>query len=465
MTETPSRGPKSAWWSAVVYLLLWGIVDWRTGSELSLSVFYLPAVAWVAWRHGRLQAVLVSFLAGIVWLAAELGTGAWGGVKGLLLWNAAVRFGFFCITGVLVSEVRIRQAAERQLKAQGAMLGKILDALEDGVVVMDPGCRLILANPAASEVFRSVAGTDRPDDWWKCLRDLHAGGDKLPPSPWEVPGVRDRHGARLEFSIESPKTEGERRFEMEIEAIDNKDRNPSCLVMVSRDRTERYLLEKRITEITELEKRQIGQEIHDGLCQQLAALAFGVAAWQAELEGSGRVEMAGVADRLAREVKDAIRLARDISHGLFPAGMEDGLDSGLRILAEKFQGRAGFDVRYEPHAQDIPLSQESSIHLYRIAQEAVTNSIRHSGGSTVIIRLATGPDGLELSVEDDGSGLPPVPPGATGIGLAIMRHRASIIHSRLEIESTAGKGTRVRCRMPLHHPADGERVDASVDAK
>lgn len=436
-----------AWVASLAYLLVWGLVDWRTGSELSLSVFYLPAVAWVAWHGGRWQGVGIAFLAGGVWLLAELGAGGGWDNPGLTTWNAFVRFGFFCITGTLLAEVRDRRAAEKELAAQRAMLGKILDALEDGVLALDGNGRRLLTNPAAEVAISEANLGGDPRTWWQSLRENHVGGDLLPASPQDLPGIDEGRTARLEFSIKQSKETGERRFEMEVEPIKEVVGEKPALLIVTRDRTEKYLLEKRISEVSEFEKRQIGQEIHDGLCQQLAALSFHAAALQQELDAAGQPGFAASAGELRGRLQDGVREARELSHGLFPAGLEDGLASGLRLLASTFHGRAGFEVRHEAAEENFALSPADSIQLYRIAQEAVMNAIRHSGGTSICLRLSRRDGALVMEIDDNGRGITEEAGERAGIGLAIMRHRAGLVHGHFRVEPLPGGGTRVVCRV------------------
>lgn len=447
MTMIPQPPKGIVWAIAIGYIAIWGIIDWRTGSELSLSVFYLPAVAWIAWHLGRWSGFLAALFAGVVWLLAEIGAGGSADNAGLTAWNAFVRFGFFCITGSLVAEVRVRRAAEKELAAQRALLGKILDALEDRVIVLDTEDRLLLANPAARSALAETSPAGDPSAWWKDLREKHAGGDFLPPSPWELRAPGGDRAAKLEFSISTDGEDAERRFEMEIEPMGESDDQASGLLIVTRDRTERYLLEKRISEISEFEKRKIGQELHDGLCQELAALAFHTAAWQQELETTGQTDLAKASGLLRGRLQECLRGARELSHGLFPAGLEDGLDGGLRVLAATFQGRPGCDVSYDGPVDSIHLSEDDAVQLYRIAQEAVLNALRHSGGTLITIRLRGESKSLVMEISDNGRGLPDARGAKPGIGLAIMRHRAGLVHGQLSVESPPGGGTRVICRV------------------
>src|SRR5207247_1273106 len=144
--------------------------------------------------------------------------------------------------------------------------------------------------------------------------------------------------------------------------------------------------------------------------------------------------------------RQTIKHTRQLSHGLSPVPLEeDGLMSALRELAE-----------FTTHGSNVPCDflcpqpvrfadRIVATQLYRIAQEAVTNALRHSGASRITISLSQAGARLELRVEDDGQGLPEVPPTSTGIGLGTMNYRAGLICANLEVESVPGEGVCFCC--------------------
>jgi PAS domain S-box-containing protein len=218
------------------------------------------------------------------------------------------------------------------------------------------------------------------------------------------------------------------------------------VVGIVRDVTRRKELEEGILAISEREQQRLGQDLHDDLCQQLTGIQLLSTALEQQLEGR---ELATRAGEIARLVGAATDYTRHLARGLAPLELEaQGLPHSLQALAARttelfkvettFQGLRAVSVR-DPTV---------STHLYRIAQEAVANSIRHGKATRVGIVLAATPAGGELTIQDNGLGLPDPAPLAPGMGLRIMRYRADIIGATFAIESRSG-GTTVRCAFPL----------------
>jgi PAS domain S-box-containing protein len=212
--------------------------------------------------------------------------------------------------------------------------------------------------------------------------------------------------------------------------------------------TERVHLEQQILEISDREQARIGQDLHDGLCQKLVSLAFDANSLEQKLAGRSAPE-AGAVRQMGDILDDAITEARAISRGLFPVQLEtDGLRLALEHLAAGVSSRLKIDCRLDcPRSvfvNDIALAT----HLYRIAQEAVNNAIKHSGARSIQIQLRTAGQRIELKVSDNGAGIP-LPLGSTsGMGLHIMEYRARTIGGILNIELRPGGGTVVSCAVP-----------------
>jgi signal transduction histidine kinase len=213
--------------------------------------------------------------------------------------------------------------------------------------------------------------------------------------------------------------------------------------------TERRRLERQLLEISDRQQAGIGQEIHDGLCQHLVSLAFDANSLQRQLSGRRRPE-AKIAHRIARYLDRAITEARQLSRGLFPARLAaTGLPPALEELARTTAARFKLRCRFTSSGPVTVADTASATHLYRIAQEAVANAIRHSQARSVSIRLRADARKLELSVEDDGRGLAvarrkQVP----GLGLHIMEYRARAIGGTFRLGRSRRGGTLVSCCVP-----------------
>jgi signal transduction histidine kinase len=157
------------------------------------------------------------------------------------------------------------------------------------------------------------------------------------------------------------------------------------------------------------------------------------------------------ARKIAGLVNKAIGWTRDLARGLAPVDLdqEEGLASALKQLAESAQELFGtpcyFEMPVEVHFRNPPVA----IHLYRIAQEALNNAIKHARASSIVVRLTRLNGGIMIAVEDDGKGFDPLSVQRGGMGLRIMRYRARMINGKLEVRKRTGGGTVVACSCAL----------------
>jgi PAS domain S-box-containing protein len=209
---------------------------------------------------------------------------------------------------------------------------------------------------------------------------------------------------------------------------------------------QRHRLERQILEISDREHARIGQDIHDGLCQHLVSLAFDANSLEHALSTRRRPE-AKIARRIARFLDLAITESRQLSRGLFPVRLEtEGLSPALEELAAATRSRFKIRCRFACKGPVAVANSTMATHLYRIAQEAVSNAIKHSRARSVAIRLDAVSGKLELSVEDNGMGLQPVKRRKTaGLGLHIMDYRARAIGAALRVGPGRRGGTIVSC--------------------
>jgi len=196
------------------------------------------------------------------------------------------------------------------------------------------------------------------------------------------------------------------------------------------------------------EQRRIGQEMHDGLGQELTGLALSARAL-ANRAARERDAIAGELDQLAALATSCIKDARLIVQGLSPLTDADGnLDKALEALAQR-SSLSGTPVRFVAR-HEAPLNAELKVrnHLYRIAQEAVQNALKHSGASAIDIELRSREETIRLAVLDDGRGLPVESPNNAGLGMRTMRFRSSAIGGKLYIGRHASEGNSVVCEVP-----------------
>jgi signal transduction histidine kinase len=209
---------------------------------------------------------------------------------------------------------------------------------------------------------------------------------------------------------------------------------------------ERAKLEKRILEITDREQARISLDLHDGLCQHLVGTTFSACRLQERLAARGLPEVADAAQIVAR-LDESITQARNLARGLHPMAIEEqGLATALHELAHGVNSRFDVPCQLTCKGAENELSPEIAIHLYRIAQEAVTNAIKHAKPRSIHLSLTIEARGFELCVEDDGSGIDAQAPRPGGMGVGIMEYRARMIGADFAIERRPEGGTRVLCR-------------------
>jgi len=204
----------------------------------------------------------------------------------------------------------------------------------------------------------------------------------------------------------------------------------------------------RLIHAQEKERTRLAQDLHDGLCQDLAVLSV-------ELDLLAQRPLATAAETsvhltdLSARTKALSADAHRLSHGLHPAKLKQlGLAAALRGFCRDVQATARVQVTYS--ADDVPmLSADVALVLYRVAQEAVGNAIKHSGARHVAVELAGAASVIRLAITDDGCGFDPAAASLTGsLGLLGMRERVGMVGGRIRWEPTPGGGTTVRVEVP-----------------
>jgi signal transduction histidine kinase len=208
-------------------------------------------------------------------------------------------------------------------------------------------------------------------------------------------------------------------------------------------------LEREILATSERERHSIGADLHDNLGQQLTAIELMCAALKED--AAAQPALAQRLDAVGKMLREAIAQTRFLARGLVPVGDEpDALSVGLATLAERTHALGHVRCRFECPEPIAIADPVAAGHLYRIAQEAVNNALKHAHARQVTIRLTRAKDTLALEIADDGAGLSKSrDTPSTGLGLGVMQHRANVIGGELTVTSKRGGGTAVRCVLPL----------------
>jgi len=204
-------------------------------------------------------------------------------------------------------------------------------------------------------------------------------------------------------------------------------------------------LQREILEISERELRRIGGDFHDGLGQHLTALELFAAALLSRVREQAPPLTKPFQD-LSSQLRLVVREARALSHGLAPVSLDGhGLVYALRELADHTRTLSKVAIKFIGNPEIQVTDATIAIHLYRIAQEAVHNALKHSHAKTMSISLHQHGDELKMTVSDNGRGINPVAQGDSGIGMHMMQYRADLIRASLKIVSNPKKGTQISC--------------------
>jgi PAS domain S-box-containing protein len=208
----------------------------------------------------------------------------------------------------------------------------------------------------------------------------------------------------------------------------------------------RRKLEVQLLTAIEEERQRIGRDLHDDLSQRLAAVAVIAGTLAKDVQKRSATDAGKMRD-IATQLNDAVAAARNLSRGLHPVTLAtEGLPAALAELAQRVPAEVEF---HWPDSARLDLESSVALHLYRVAEEAVGNAIRHSGARNIWIQLKPEPARrIALTISDNGKGFRQgVDP--SGMGIQNMRYRARAVGGTLKISRKAGGGTAVKCIVPL----------------
>ncbi len=215
--------------------------------------------------------------------------------------------------------------------------------------------------------------------------------------------------------------------------------------VILHDLTMRRKLEQELLENSECERRRFGQDLHDGIGQRLTAIELFSHALLTEVQRQAP-GLAKPFSELGRELRETIRQTRALSHGLSPVATEaEGLMEALRELAKSTRSLTKIDCRFEGNPPVLVADANAATHLYRIAQEAVNNALKHGHPTRIRLSLTRQGDQVKLKVSDNGEGITKSLESVDGMGVRVMQYRAGLIGAKLQITSRPHKGVTISC--------------------
>ncbi len=340
-------------------------------------------------------------------------------------------------------------------------LRTLMETAVDAIIVIDERGRIEMLNPAAERMFGYPAVAIIGQNVSRLMPEPHRSRHTdyirryLQTGEARIIGIgRESVGQRADGSL----------FPIELAVSEVKVAGRRTFTGIVRDISDRKLLERAIVEASELERKQIGQDLHDTVSQQLAGLTMIARVLEkksATADTHGAAALAVEARRITQLADTALRQVKSICHGLYPVELErNGLAVVLQQLADQQETLFGVRCLFQTNAEaDMTPDPAVAVQLYRIAQEAVSNAIKHAEPSLIEIQLEWTTDLCTLAVRDNGCGLVLTSAKPTGLGLAIMRYRANMVNTELEIDSDPGTGTTVRCAVPMRAQPTGESTN------
>ncbi len=217
---------------------------------------------------------------------------------------------------------------------------------------------------------------------------------------------------------------------------------------------ERQRLDRDIARVADRERRRLGQDLHDSLGQHLTGTALAAEVLKEKLAARAAPEVPE-AEKVVDYIEQGIELTRNLARGFFSPELDaEGLVAGLQGLAENIKERFRINCVFDGQ-ESVPVRDSAvATQLYRIAQEAATNSAKHAAAGRIIIRLAINGPELTLSIIDDGIGFPDKLPHPQGLGLRLMRHGAALVGGSFEIRRNNGRGTIATCKLSIPRNSD-----------
>jgi signal transduction histidine kinase len=501
LTTGLERAGKTPLWAIILIgaclLCVTGFLDWVTGPQIALSVLYVVPITWMTWQGGRWMGLGMVLASGATWLWAELAAHTSYANALVPYWNALVRTTLFALISTLEFEViqrkrverglrqtqqeleeRVRkrtaqlqalnanleeQVAERSaaaeeragrlakseadLQAQTDILQSILNSMADGVVVADSQGRLLHINPAARRMLR-IPSTGADVLAWLAAQKTYLPDSPVESSSRENPLAQAARGEAVdgaEMFLHHADPPAGLWLSVNSRPLVDQAGKVTGGVIVFSDISAHRSLERQIAEVSDREQRRIGEDLHDGLCQHLVSVAFAARKLAAKLTEQFLPERAD-AVVIAELLSESIAQARAAARGLYLVSLESGgLRSAIEDLLMQVQARHDIQCQFVERVA-APIVEEALVtNLFRIAQEAVNNVIKHAQANHIVVTLSADREQIGLAIEDDGTGFQSDSNEARGLGTHLMNYRARMMGAALRIEPRPTGGTLVSC--------------------
>lgn len=345
----------------------------------------------------------------------------------------------------VLRDITEQKNAEEALRESEQNFRAVAENANDGMLVSAGEGETVYANRRIAEItgftvpellgttIRDLAHPDEANRVVSRFRERIAGRDA--PSQYETAIVR-KDGEDVPVEVTAARTEW---------------RGQPASMVIFRDITERRRLEQEIIRISEHERQRIAQDLHDDLGQQICGIGLIARALEQKLRQQSLPESADAA-KIGELLNEAATTTRELARGLLPVEVESGgLAAAIENLAAKVEQLLDIPCRFSATQPILVSDHLVAGHLFRIAQEAISNALRHGSPKQIEVRMEQADDTLTLNIEDDGVGVPAATDGIQGLGIRLMRHRASLIGASLTIRPNTPKGTVVTCAVGIRN--------------
>ncbi len=345
---------------------------------------------------------------------------------------------------MVATDITRQKEAQAALQAREAYLRAVVDTAVEGIISIDEGGVIQSFNRAAERIFGyradEIIGRNVSVLMPSPYREEHDGyiRNYLATGRKKIIGIgREAMGLRKDGTL----------FPLELSVSEFRYADQRMFAGIVRDITERKELERYLAEAASAEQQRIAQDLHDGLGGQMGGIAILASFLHRRLVDAGSPQ-AELAAELVEHIREAGQQLRDVAHGLLPVEVSaNGLMLALERLAEHTDRADHLTCTFTCDGHVDLLDNTVATHLYRIAQEAVHNAIRHGKARHIDIALTHEGPSVTLTVTDDGVGIPDDAVKRGGMGLRTIRYRAGVIGARLDIHRNGDHGTTVACTL------------------
>jgi PAS domain S-box-containing protein len=342
-----------------------------------------------------------------------------------------------------VMEDITRQKMDEELLRRYAV---IVESTSDAIVSMDTDLKIMVWNPGAERLYGYTAQEAIGKSYTMLVPP-----DRLLETKELTRRVGEGQTVGTAETVRVRKGGEEVNVQVAVSAIRDICGTVTGFSAVVRDVTHQRALERKLLEVGMTERRQIGQDLHDIVGQNMTAATFLAKALANRLDKKGLAEAAD-AQRIVDVINEAVAQTRAIVRGLRPVELQvDGMCSSLRELAYDTERVFGIQCRVEmPDDLTVP-NKMVSTQLYYIAREAVNNAVKHARATVIDVSMAGCSGRIYMRIADNGVGMPAQLPKSKGVGLEIMEYRARLIGASVQVRPGPAGGTEVICSVPVQN--------------